>query len=399
MKTKFFLNMIVQILIMSIHAQSVFDKTSVKAVMDKVNHYQYTHPWQEFDDNWIRGTYYAGVMACYQATGDMAYLNQCNALGEQLKWQLPVAKPESGASGANLITLGQTWIESYMVDKKDYKIKPLIDHLENPAVKNPVSRPLDWYYEGGRHYVDGLFTGPPTLAMLYTITKNEKYLQWMDAMVWDVYGKLYDNEANLFYRDMRYFPAARKTAAGKKVIWSRGNGWAFAALARLLKYMPKDYATYSRYENVFRTMAIALKKCQSDEGFWYPNLDDPDDIPIKETSGTSFFVYGFAYGINTGFLDKNEYLPVVEKAWKSLCESINEEGKLQWGQLVGESPVPVKQEYSHEYVSGTFLLAASEVYKLTKTFLAEDEPVNSVHSDLQSECLEYMDYGFIIHNP
>jgi len=111
-------------------------------------------------------------------------------------------------------------------------------------------------------------------------------------------------------------------------------------------------------------MAQSLKNRQSEEGFWYPNLDDPQDIPVKETSGTGFFIYGLAYGINSGILDKEEYLPVVEKGWKSLYEAISEDGKVQWGQKVGDRPVLVKMEDSHEYISGIFLLAASEIYKL-----------------------------------
>ncbi|MDR1142462.1 MAG: hypothetical protein LBL62_12280, partial [Planctomycetaceae bacterium] len=42
----------------------IFDKQYIKNIMDKVNQYQLTHPHQKFDDNWIRGTYYTGVMAC-----------------------------------------------------------------------------------------------------------------------------------------------------------------------------------------------------------------------------------------------------------------------------------------------------------------------------------------------
>jgi rhamnogalacturonyl hydrolase YesR len=339
----------------------VFDKQYVKNIMDKVNQYQLTHPHTTFDDNWIRGTYYAGVMACYQATGDKKYIEQCDALGTQLKWQLPNAR--NLESGANTLTCGQTWVESYIEDKDENKIKPVIAHLTDPAVKNPVSQPLDWYFESGRRYVDSLFTGPPALAMLYSVTKDEKYLQWMDAFFWDVYGKLYDRETNLFYRDERFFPNL-VLSNGKKVIWSRGNGWAFAGIARILKYLPKDCASYSGYEPVFKKMAKSLASRQSEKGFWYPNLDDPSQFAVKETSGTAFFVYGFAFGINNGILDEETYLPVVEKGWQSLCEAVSEEGKVQWGQIVGDRPVMTKKEDSHEYVSGTFLLAASEVYKL-----------------------------------
>ncbi|MEX2234777.1 MAG: glycoside hydrolase family 88 protein [Cyclobacteriaceae bacterium] len=362
------------------NGQSIYDKKSVKSIMDKVNNYQLANPWTDFDDNWIRGTYYTGVMACYQATGDKKFLDQCDSLGNKFNWQLPVLKTDSRGSGANLLTFAQTWLESYMVGKDKDKIRPTISHLENSGIRNPVSGPLNWYYEEGRRYVDGLFTGPPALAMLYSITKEEKYAQWMDAFFWDVYGNLYDIEENLFYRDSRFFPDCleqRKldpawqgndqvTANGKKVIWSRGNGWALAGITRVLKYLPRDNASYKRYEKLFKDMAYAIKNLQSEEGFWYPNLHDPEHFGVKETSGTSFFIYGFAYGINNGILNEQEYLPVIEKAWKSVYESVSREGKVQWGQGVGDRPVMIKKEDSHEYVTGTFLLAASEVYKLKK---------------------------------
>jgi unsaturated rhamnogalacturonyl hydrolase len=345
-------------------AQSVdaFRKDAVVQLMDKVNTYQLNNPWKEYDDNWIRGTYYAGVMACYLATGNKAYLQQSESFCESLKWSLPTLPPGHNASGVNLLTCGQTMLECYMVKKEKYKIEHIIAHLEKPDVKNPIANPREWYFEGGRRYVDGLFTGPPTLAMLYKVTKDEKYLLWMEACFWDIYGKLYDTDVNLFYRDKRFFD--QKTANGNNVIWSRGNGWALAGIARILEYLPKDHANYKRYEQVLQDMANALKKCQSKGGLWYPNLADAEATPYKETSGTSFFIYGLAYGVNTGLLDKNEFAPVIKKAWNSVCEEISEEGKVQWGQRVGDRPVNLSKDDSHEYVSGTFLLAASEVYKM-----------------------------------
>ena len=347
-------------------------------LMDRVNAYQLKNPWKEFDNNWIRGTYYAGVMACYTATKDRSYLTQSEKFCESLKWKLPTLPPVHPASGANLLTCAQTMLECYQFDEKKHKIQNIIAHLDNPEIRNPTSNPSTWYYENGTRYVDALFTGPPTLAMLYDITKEEKYSQWMESCFWDIYGKLYDTDDNLFYRDKRFFPAeitARKddpnwkgnhqvTANGKKVIWSRGNGWAIAGIARILQYLPKDHANYQRYVEVMKSMAAALKACQAEAGYWYPNLADPDYVKLKETSGTSFFIYGIAYGINNGFLSRDEYLPVVKKGWKAVCDEISKEGKVQWGQLVGDQPVNLKKEHSHEYVTGTFLLAASEMYKL-----------------------------------
>lgn len=369
--------------------EDIYSKDFIESVIKKVNDYQFSNPWKETDDNWIRGTYYTGVMACYQSTGNHELLEQCNRWGEKLNWQIPTLKPEQNSSGVNLLTCGQTWLESYLVKKEKNKIKPIMAHLENPEIRNPISNPLYWYFEGGRHYVDGLFTGPPALAMLYKITGEQKYLEWMDACFWDVYGALYDYEEGLFYRDIRFrkgyygdvdknhaIPADVKwedarqsyvyqeTKQGKKVIWARGNGWAFAGLARILKYMPEDHANYERYKTVFLRMAVELKKRQQEDGFWYPNLADPKDFGMKESSCTGFFTYGFAWGINNGILSKDEFLPVVKNSWAGLVSVVSDEGKVQWGQLVGASPYKILQEDSHEYVTGMFLLAASEMYKL-----------------------------------
>ena len=382
MKKFFFLvtiNLIMHILVSA--QENIYSKAFIKTIIERVNNYQFSHPWTENDDNWIRGTYYTGVMAAYQATGDQKYLHQCNDWGEKLQWKIPALKKTSGGSGANVMTCSQTWLESYLAQKKKYKIQPTIDHLEDPELKNPVNSPLTYYYEGGRRYVDALYVCPPAFAMLSKITKNQKYLNWMDSFFWDVYGTLFDQNDNLFYRDQRFQyiesalnqnrdENARKSYVytispnGKKVYWSRGNGWAFAGIARILKYIPKEYANYNRYKELFLKMAVELKKRQQHDGFWYPNLDDPQDYGSKETSGTSFFAYGFAWGVNNGILSREEYLPVVEKAWEALASCVNNEGKVQWGQLVGASPYKILQDDSHEYVTGMFLLAASEMYKM-----------------------------------
>jgi unsaturated rhamnogalacturonyl hydrolase len=326
---------------------NVYSKSFILSIIDKVNNFQYAHLWKEIDDNWIRGTYYTGIMACYQSTGNKKLLEQCDAWGKKHNWQIPTLKPDQKASGVNLLTCGQTWLESYRIKKEKYKIEPIIAHLENPEIRNPVSNPLYWYFEGGRRYVDGLFTGPPALAMLYKITGKEKYLHWMDACFWDVYGALYDVEEGLFYRDVRYikgyqgevdmnnqlqdsikFEDARRSYVyqeskqGKKVIWARGNGWAFAGIARILKYLPKDNANYERYKTVFLRMAAELKKRQQPDGFWYPNLADPKDYGTRESSCTGFFAYGLAWGINNGTLTKEEYLPVAKNAWAGLVSVV-----------------------------------------------------------------------------
>jgi len=57
-------------------------------------------------------------------------------------------------------------------------------------------------------------------------------------------------------------------------------------------------------------------------------------------------------------------LPVVEKSWPALVSIISEEGIVQCAQLSAGAPYQVKQKDTSEYVTGMFLLATSELYKL-----------------------------------
>ena len=64
---------------------------------------------------------------------------------------------------------------------------------------------------------------------------------------------------------------------------------------------------------------------------------DPEYAPGPETSGTAFFMYGFMWGINNGYLDKASYLPVVRKAWKYLSETaLQKDGTVGYVQPIGE---------------------------------------------------------------
>src|SRR5665648_524804 len=99
------------LLVTSSYAQDniIFTKAYIADIIDKVNTYQLKNPWTKEDFNWIRGTYYTGVMACYQATGIDKYLLQCNAWGKSCNWGIPFVKADAEASGANVMTCSQTW--------------------------------------------------------------------------------------------------------------------------------------------------------------------------------------------------------------------------------------------------------------------------------------------------
>lgn len=79
-------------------------------------------------------------------------------------------------------------------------------------------------------------------------------------------------------------------------------------------------------------------------------------------------------GVRNGILDKETYLPVVKKACAGLAACLSPEGMVQWGQQVGAAPGIIEQNQTDEYVTGTFLLAGSEILRLLDAGLLENVP-------------------------
>ncbi|MDE3148923.1 MAG: glycoside hydrolase family 88 protein [Acidobacteriota bacterium] len=333
-------------------------RAEILALMHRVDAYQVANPvMKPGDRNWERGTWYTGVMEAWKATHDEAFLNQALDWGKQNQWQVGTEK-----LGANRLFCAETWVELYLAKRDPAMIEPTVNWLKTDAPNSPAGA-RRWYLDGGKPYVDSLY-GAAVFPLLARATGNREYLATMRSFFDDVSGELWDKDSGLYYRDPTFI--GKRTANGKKILWSRGNGWAFAGIARILEYLPKNDPDRQKYVAIFRRMAGELIKRQGPDGFWRANLDDPEDIPNPESSGTGFFCFGLAWGIHHHLLDRKTYLPATGKAYAALAGAVSPEGKVEWGQQVDSQPHAAQQTSTHEYVTGAFLLASGEVYRLSK---------------------------------
>jgi len=227
---------------------------------------------------------------------------------------------------------------------------------------------MGWAEDDNWSWCDALFMAPPTMALIAEATGDSQYLDLMNTMWWETYDYLYDPEEHLWYRDGRYVIQADgsgpRTPSGQKIFWSRGNGWVFAGLALVLEHIPTDYPERPRFEALFRDMAATLIRIQGEDGLWRSSLLDPGEYPIPESSGSGFFVYGLAWGLNNGVLDSATYQTAVREGWRGLNWALQPSGKLGWVQQIGYDPRSVTADDSMEYGTGAFLLAGSEMLKL-----------------------------------
>ena len=332
-------------------------RADILALMHRVDNYQIANPVMPPNDrNWERGTWYTGVMEAWIVTRDQAFFNQALNWGNQNKWQVGTER-----LGANRLFCAETWTELYLVQHVPGMIAPTEKALEAADPNSPAGA-ARWYLDGDKPYVDSLY-GAAVLAMLDRATGKKKYLTIMHAFFDDVSGTLWDKDSGLYYRDPTFI--GKRTAAGHKIFWSRGNGWAFAGIARLIEYLPQNDPERRKLVSIYKRMASELIKRQSPDGFWRANLDDPDDVPNPESSGTGFFCFGLAWGINNHMLSPKTYLPAVKSAYAALAGAVGPDGRVEWGQQVDARPNPANQQSTHEYVTGTFLLASGEVYMLS----------------------------------
>lgn len=330
-----------------------FNAEYITQIMHKVNDYQQNNPGWTDDRNWERATYYTGVMAFYNTTGDKKILDQAISWSDRHNWKVG----NELMFPANHYTCVQTYLEIFFHTHNTTQIEKARVYMDAEIKKNKPAYLRGWYY------IDALYVGPPAFVMMSKATGENKYADHINPVFWEIADQLYDSTSRLFYRDSQ----ARfedKSKNGKKVFWARGNGWVMAALPRMMEYLPANDPNIKKYKKLLISMAEVLKDRQGKDGFWRANLDDMDEFPMPESSGTAFFTYAIAWGINNGMLDPEIYNLVVQKSWKGLCNVVDEEGKVGWGQKVGRDPAKVKKEDTGEYVSGAFLLAGSELLKL-----------------------------------
>ena len=331
-------------------------RDDVLAVMRKTCDYQLEQQrTTPFNNGWIRSAFYTGVMALYDTTKEQKYLDAATHWAEKGEWtpQTTPRHPEMRFADNQACT--QVYAELYLLKPDERKIAPAIKMFD-AQMADPKGGRVDWWW------CDSLYMTPPALVRLAKATKETRYLDFMNTMWWDACDYLQDKETGLFYRDKRFFE--KKTANGQKTLWSRGNGWVVAGTCRVLDDLPDDYRDRQKYIDLHKRMAAELIKLQREDGLWPPSLLDPKEFDSPETSGTAFFCYALAWGINHGTLDRATYLPHVIKAWNGLVTKVTPEGKLGYVQKVAGEPGKVNPDDTHEYAVGALLLAGSEILKI-----------------------------------
>ena len=118
------------------------------------------------------------------------------------------------------------------------------------------------------------------------------------------------------------------------------------------------------FESRLRLLADGVKRAELEGGGWSPNLGNPDKWSEPELSATTMIAFALTYGVNEGILSREDYLPVIKRAWEVTKTMQLENGAVGYCQRGGDRPYKFERERVEYWGTGGFLLFGSELLKL-----------------------------------
>jgi unsaturated rhamnogalacturonyl hydrolase len=330
---------------------AALEPAAVDKALRKVADWQLARSQPHFDRIWTSSVMYSGFMAASEATGDPKYRNAMLEMSRHFDFQLRDRLPNADDQ-----SIGQTYLELYFQDKRaSYigKTKAELDELAGLKTLSANDPRLPWWW------CDALFMAPPVWARMYKATGDRKYADYLNAQWQKTSDLLYDKTEHLYSRDAGYID--KREPNGKKMFWSRGEGWVMGGIARTLDLLPADDRQRPFYVQQLREMSARVAGLQGPDGLWHAGLLDPVTYPLPEISGSALFVYAMAYGVNRGYLDTKVYRPVIARAWAGILKNVYADGRLGNIQQTGAEPAFYRPTSSFNYGVGGFMLAASEL--------------------------------------
>lgn len=355
-------------LLMPLRAQNVADVIAAARTTNDYFMRKYADPTEPTNvkkirssNLWTRAVYYEGLMALYDIDPRDVYLEYTDRWGDFHQW---TARGGADATNADNQCCEQTYIARY-------------DMTKNPLYINKVKENLDYQMSTRRAdywwWIDAIQMAMPVYAMYARTSGNRQYLDYAMRCYRDTRDRrgLFNREEGFWWRDSVY-KAPYREPDGKNCYWSRGNGWVYAALVRVMQTMsPKD-EYYKELREDFTTMSRALLRAQRPDGYWNASLVS-SNYAGPEMTGTALFLYGMSWGIQKGILRAKDYRPACDRAWKALRACLHEDGFLGYNQGTGADPstgqpvtytsVPDFEDYG----TGCYLLGLTEYYKLLAT--------------------------------
>lgn len=327
-----------------------------KRSITAVQHWVMSNPSSYTKTEWMLAPLYSGMLESASLLPGSKAKEWVEGIAGSVDWKLG-PRPFMADDQA----VGQAYLTLYSQSPDPSKIAA-VKSWADAMLARAHDEPLEWknnIHNREWAWCDALYMAPPTLCMLSKALKDDRYANLALRLWQKTEDYLFDPTESLFFRDSRYFKQVE--ANGKKVFWSRGNGWVLAGAAHMLDAIGPQDPRAAKLRSTFVAMANRLAELQTSDGTWHASLLDPASFPAKETSGTGFICASMAWGVRTGVLPRAKFEPVVRNAFAALTSCVDMNGRLGWVQPIGQDPKLVRGADTDAYGVGAFLQAATQV--------------------------------------
>ncbi len=355
----------------------------VLAIMDSVQTAVQGKYYYKQDSWWDKAMYHTANMEAYRLCANPRYLTYSEKWARDNKWmgaqernkdlwqyQRPLYD-HTNVMFADWQVCFQTYIDLYNINQEPERIARAMEVME---YQTSLPNKDFWYW------ADALYMAMPLMTRLYRLSGNTKYLDKMYEWFSFADALMCDKETGLYFRDRKYIFPRFKSVNGKKEFWSRGNGWVMAAMARVLQQLPHQWEHYNTIRDKYIKMAYSVRERMQPGGYWTQNIEDPDEMPGYETTGTALYTYAMAWGVNNGILSRKDFAPNIKAAWKYLetiaLQPNHTIGYIQdWGEKA-EPGLPISEKNQTIFGTGCWILAAVEYCKYVdrKTYSTSTKP-------------------------
>lgn len=165
-------------------------------------------------------------------------------------------------------------------------------------------------------WIDSMYMAPPYLCVAGHAEEAIKQVDGIRNYLWNEKEQLYSHRYHV--AEQRYI---------NKKFWGVGNGWAIAALTRIIDQLPEAMSSEKKRMISYARQNIdgCLKYLRPD-GFFHDIVDDPGSF--VETNLSQMIAYGLFSGMKSKWLSE-DYLDTALKLQKAAHSKVDEWGYVQ----------------------------------------------------------------------
>ncbi|MBN1180777.1 MAG: glycoside hydrolase family 88 protein [Bacteroidales bacterium] len=214
--------------------------------------------------------------------------------------------------------------------EKDERYKVAADSQRKQLDGHPRTKSNGFWHKRIYPYqmwLDGLYMGSPFYAQYIEEFGDPKEFADVIHQFTLLESKARDPKTGLLYHawdESKQQKWCDPETGMASQFWGRGLGWYAMALTDILDYIPANYPGRDSVIAIINRLAVAIAKVQDEEtGTWWQVLNYPNrEGNYLEGSATAMFIYFYLKAIKNGYIDKDTYMPIAEKAYKGMIEHL-----------------------------------------------------------------------------